>query len=224
VHLSQDGEYDAGQLDVAIVYTGDLGGDAGLREAIRGATDQWEELVAEVGLTLTFVPIQWPDAAPTASPAADVEGAYADIAAAVGPRTLVVVLVEELPGVTDALGVSGDIPGPLVATERSAVAVSFLGTAGPDLTYDAEEIRLLAETLAHEAGHYLGLFHPVERGWTHHDDLADTASCGDEAECEATLGANLMFPYPVCFPPPCLPQRAISTEQAGVLQRNTAVW
>ena len=224
VHLSRASSFSEGHLDVAVVYTGDLGADAGLREAVRAATSQWKELVAEHGLTLSFTPVQWPDAAPTDSPAADVERTYADIAAALGPRTLVIVLVEQLFGSGDALGVAGDIPGPLVATERSAVAVSFLGTAGPDLRYDAEEIRLLAETLAHEAGHYLGLFHPVEQGWSHWDSLDDTPSCSDQGTCEDRLGANLMFPYPVCFPPPCAPQGTLSSDQAGVLHRNTAVW
>jgi hypothetical protein len=61
--------------------------------------------------------------------------------------------------------------------------------------------QLLAETAAHEMGHFLGLYHPTEeysvRYGYQFDPLSDTPECtnGSQSaeECESYGGGNLMF-------------------------------
>lgn len=114
-------------------------------------------------------------------------------------------LFEPSGGIT--LGVSGGIPGPAFTpgTDHSGVAVSTLGA--PALLTD-DLARNIGRTMAHEAAHFLGLFHTTERisvpdGRERHDPLADTPECptvndvnrnGLEAsECIDFDGGNLMF-------------------------------
>ena len=59
-------------------------------------------------------------------------------------------------------GESGGIPGSLRATPHSAVIVAWLELAGISGSLDDSEVQMLGETIAHEAGHYLGLVHPVQ--------------------------------------------------------------
>ena len=70
------------------------------------------------------------------------------------------------------LGESAGIPGvPIRGTTGSGMAVTtadFPSAAG---------IVDIADTWAHEGGHWLGLFHPTESGGTSFDPLADTPQC-----------------------------------------------
>ena len=108
-------------------------------------------------------------------------------------------------------------------TTRSAVQISSLLASGPDGEFNAEDTRLLAETMAHEVAHYLGLFHPVESTWDAWDVLSDTPECQREGECVDELGDNLMFPFPVCGPSSCTPQDRLTDQQAGVANRYVGV-
>jgi len=129
----------------------------------------------------------------------------------------------------DVLGISAGIPGAAVSTVRTAVAVNLFAHAGADGILSNEDIDILGETLAHEVGHYLGLFHPVECVGSGADrcavlgtgdSLADTASCGSLAACVANgLVDNVMFPTAV----PGRRQRDMSTSQLGVLNQNVLV-
>lgn len=99
------------------------------------------------------------------------------------------------------LGVSGGIPGPAFTpgTRHSGVAVSTLGA--PAILPD-DLARGLGRTMAHEAAHFLGLFHTTESDGLY-DPLSDTPECpkgndvdvnGLEAsECINFDGQNLMF-------------------------------
>lgn len=97
------------------------------------------------------------------------------------------------------LGISGGIPGPpgLHGTTHSGVAVTMAGfRSRPEQ---------LALTMAHEGGHFLGLFHTTEAEGTAFDPLPDTPECRssrdgnqdgivDFGECGGGNGAeNLMF-------------------------------
>lgn len=83
---------------------------------------------------------------------------------------------------------------------------------------------MMAETIAHEVGHYLGLFHPVEDGFTYWDYLDDTEECTNRTNCEDVLGTNLMFPYPICAVyNACDPQDQLSAKQVGVIQHYVGV-
>jgi hypothetical protein len=150
---------------------------------------------------------------------------YLAIANATAVRSVNVVLIPggilDLP---DVLGMSGGIPGPLLPFDNKAVTVSLGEHAGSDLRFTPAEARLLGETIAHEVGHYLGLFHPVESiDLTFHDALADTPDCTTVDECEDLLGSNLMFPYPVCDVSGCLGQGDVSDAQGSALNRYAGV-
>jgi len=81
------------------------------------------------------------------------------------------------------LGIDGTIPGPstIGGTVHSGAAVSVddltAGTCGyivSPLVCGADEVAYIA---AHEAGHWLGLFHTTEATGTFWDPLADTPRC-----------------------------------------------
>ena len=87
----------------------------------------------------------------------------------------------------------------------------------------------LGRVLAHELGHYLGLFHLVERDGFLNEALADTPACPGERdtdgngltpeECAGVGGDNLMFPL--------LAERlaapALSPSQRAVLRRTASL-
>lgn len=86
------------------------------------------------------------------------------------------------------LGVSGALGGPPTnGTPTSGVAISTfdkLGSFNPNcssstcaITEQEAAFADLGTTVAHEMGHYLGLFHPSERDGTVHDPVADTPIC-----------------------------------------------
>lgn len=122
------------------------------------------------------------------------------------PGTLAVVVVDQLMlgGQTDfeLWAMSGSIPVPPVAgTPRSGVLTSA--------AIIARDPALAGQTLAHELGHALGLYHTTERaleaGAAIHDQLDDTPACPTEAdvnhdrelsvaECAGRDAGNLMFP------------------------------
>lgn len=139
------------------------------------------------------------------------------------------------------LGVSGGVPGPgpLHGTRRSGVAVNMANylaavDGAGDLPTTQDEIALI---IAHEVGHYLGLFHTTEANGLElggedalngEDPLSDTSRCADEAdedgdgvlspaECSEADGGNLMFWSP--------PNNAtnLTASQSEILRRNPVV-
>ncbi len=97
---------------------------------------------------------------------------------------------------SSVLGISTGIPG----------AAGVHGQAGTGLVFSAEYLRqtgnvngpqLVGQVLAHELGHYLGLFHTTEQSGGQFDQLDDTERCSTIEN--GNLGAcadynNLMFP------------------------------
>lgn len=120
------------------------------------------------------------------------------------------------------LGIAAGIPGPigLQGTFGSGVTVaveSHLNSSGQVLT------TLMGETMAHEAGHQLGLFHTTESEGTSFDSIGDTAECPasrdtdksgsvSAEECEDLDGRNFMFWSAASFP-----QDGVSDYQGQVL-------
>ncbi|TNE87143.1 MAG: hypothetical protein EP330_19435 [Deltaproteobacteria bacterium] len=221
--LKDDDDLSAGTLTVRIVYADGTDQDPELVRGTEAAVAVWEEIYAEHGLSLnvTYGTYTGPISQSTSGSDGD---AYVAIAEESGIGVLNVVVISDF---TDwqipVYGVSGGIPGPLVPTIRSAVAVNGFTNAGPDLTFSEEEIRIYGETLAHEGGHYLGAFHPVEEDWSTWDAVDDTEQCGSESGCIQTFRDNLMFPYPVCSPLECTPQHALTSGQRTVLHYNAGV-
>lgn len=105
----------------------------------------------------------------------------------------------------DLLGKAGSIPGPpmMHGTYTSGVVVGM----GEYFGYPNENtaIGLTVQTIAHELGHQLGLFHTTEADGSAHDPISDTPECPaaqfdhnrdgmvDPDECGSRGGNNLMF-------------------------------
>jgi hypothetical protein len=119
------------------------------------------------------------------------------------------------------LGIAGGIPGPpaIMGTRHSGVALTMLGFR--------DSPKVLGQTMAHEGGHYLGLFHTSESNGTSHDPLPDTGQCkasNDQdfdgyvttRECAGKGADNFMFWL--------ADENAslVSPEQGRVLRRNPA--
>lgn len=205
-------------LPVTIVYVGGLESDDEVSGAVSRAAARWAELYDARGLAIdvSFVSADANGSVEEPLLGDDLyEELYGEVEGGV-----VVVVADDVGGYADLYGEAGGIPGPYVASTHSAVAVSWLVHAGSDASFSDDEVEVLAETMAHEVGHYLGLYHPVEMSWNAWDALDDTKRCNAEGACEDALADNLMFPYPVCGAQSCVAQTELTGDQAGVLSLN----
>jgi CSLREA domain-containing protein len=122
------------------------------------------------------------------------------------------------------LGESAGIPGvPIRGTTGSGVAITMAGY--PSGLGD------ISQTIVHESGHWLGLFHTTESGGTSFDPLADTPQCPkvpndtnndgvmQPGECAALDAPNLMFWTGI----PALPNTLLTSNQQFVGVRNPVV-
>ncbi|MBF3377595.1 M43 family metalopeptidase leptolysin [Leptospira borgpetersenii] len=143
------------------------------------------------------------------------------------------------------LGISSGIPGiPVNGTPKSGMVVfienhrtsSGCGVQGQDLICESDQV-FLAKTIAHEAGHYLGLYHLVEKdvvkGRYSLDPLPETPECKDQngnnivglGECLGegfydSGGLNLMF----WAGNPKINQTQLTGEQGWVLRSHPLVY
>lgn len=122
-------------------------------------------------------------------------------------RGINIVLVNELtfdalgPGLT-LLGMAGGIPA---APFDGTIGSSLFIAVEPHIASGSVSLPFLAETIAHELGHTLGLFHTTEQDGEDFDPIADTPECdastygtNDDGrvsykECKDADGKNLMF-------------------------------
>lgn len=141
----------------------------------------------QVGVTVNALNVEFrddPNAVAQAGGSIEDVGAFLDSAsrgtAGRGDTGINCFLMPQLGG--GLLGMDGAIPGPgfLHGTGSSglvAAATSF-GFTFPGYTAHETDQAYLSLTLAHEIGHYLGLYHPSERDGSRHDPLSDTGECG----------------------------------------------
>lgn len=220
IHRKRDSSFSSGAVGVRVVYADGVGDDEDVVAGVEGAVERWREIWAAYNIDLDEeyaqsdidedLPIPYSDSSGIREIAEDTDG-----------RQVTVIIGETIEGSEAYYGVTGGIPAPLTATPRAAIVVSWLANAGGDGRFSDDDIRLFGETLAHETGHYVGLFHPVETTWNYWDALSDTDECGRMSECEDALGENLMFPYPVCTYRECVPQDQMTDGQVGVKMRYT---
>ena len=223
LHKNHGSGYTGGTVHALVVYADGLGDDLVVTKGTEAAVEVWRDVWAAFGITLDeeFVTSDIDPALPWPGTG----GPEMENAAEQGDGTQVIVIVgETIDGGLDYLGVSGNIPGTLVPTQRTGTVVSWLSNAGTDGQFDDVEIQIYGETLAHEVGHYVGLFHPVETTYDLWDALDDTEKCTNESQCETDLGANLMYPWPVCTFSGCVSQNQLTPEQQGVMHRYSGVY
>ncbi len=105
------------------------------------------------------------------------------------------------------LGRDGAIPGPAIhGTQASGIIAraANYGYSAEGFTEHETDQRVLVKILAHEIGHYIGLFHTTESNGALSDPLPDTPECGIEndqngdgkvtgPECRGKGAENLMF-------------------------------
>lgn len=220
LHRNRDADLDQGAINALVVYADGLDSDPEVTSGTEAAVEVWKEIWGAVGMDLTVTyetstlgaDLPWPGTGGSE---------MLDAAGLADGSEITVIVGETIDGSYDYLGVSGNVPGTLIPTSRTGTVVSWLANAGLDATFDEDEIRTYGETLAHEVGHYIGLFHPVEDGYDYWDALDDTVQCTSAGECESVLGENLMYPWPVCnkAKTECLTQSELTNNQSGVMQR-----
>jgi len=139
------------------------------------------------------------------------------------PRALTVFFVEEIS--VDGSPILGRAAGPPGIPTVHGTSKSGMAATSADLRDDPDR---LAQIIAHEGAHFLGLFHTSEKDGGTHDPLSDTPECGSSSdgdgdgivsptECSGKGGESLMFWAPLTT------STDLSSDQAWVLQRNPAV-
>lgn len=209
-------------LPIDVVYAGGLDKDAVVTSAVERAVDRWDEIYGtmNVSIDVSYSAVDWNADVPAPAYASDkYESLYDDV----GAEGVVLVVGDTVDNEQGLYGEAGGIPGAMDATPYAAVAVSWLMHAGSNGTFSDPEIELMAETMAHETGHYLGLFHPVESTYTYWDALDDTNKCNSASTCESKLGTNMMFPYPICSSSSCTVQDDITSDQQTVARNWVGV-
>ena len=122
-----------------------------------------------------------------------------------------VIRVFAVPAGGEVLGVSAGIPGAagVHGTRASGVVVSI-----------RDDATLLGNVIAHEAGHFLGLFHTTEVFGRESDPLEDTPVCTEEGWRDPRTCPgfdNLMFPYAQSG------EVSLTADQSAVLRANPLV-
>lgn len=228
VNSKEDTILSGGTMLVNIFYVGDAGQDATTKEVVAEAITQFKSIFeSQASIQVTTVERDIDGSTTLASPLYG-SSFYKSATASVTTPSVNIFIggdVSETSDTGDILGISGGIPGPAISSERSAVVVSFFAGAGTDGIYSTEDIRILGETLAHETGHFMGLFHPVDFSGnvvTSTDPLDDTDSCSFITEClsDVDLISNLMFPSPVSDGDGgYVAQNQLTAEQTSVMNR-----
>ncbi len=98
-----------------------------------------------------------------------------------------VVVVRKIGG-SDPAGYAMGLPGPFDADRSNAAVLVSTDAYTTDGFLDVEG---LSSTIAHEVGHYLGLYHTSESNGAQHDPLPDTPEC-DGAVCTPSFENNIM--------------------------------
>lgn len=236
-----DDDLTAGVLRIDLVFAGNLEDDDNLRSGTEAAIAHWQDTLyaaggpGRVGIELVVQERTWDGVADLTSPGYGDYDVYREALADKPLRAVTLLVVNRVLEGVGVYGVSGGIPGSLVASDRSVVVASALEAAGSDRKFSDAEVVLFGETMAHEVGHYLGLFHPAELGdatgavstW---DALGDTPECGTDRSCADALGGNLMFPTPLCANVSvgggCAEyqrQQVLTADQRDVIHRHVAV-
>lgn len=197
-------------------------------EELRAASNRMHSLYSGGGAPqlgpVTQYSIELPGGAYTPVSGPDIEALRA-VEPGGSERAMNVFFIADFIGESGTLGFAAGIPGP--------IGVHGTGSSGVTLAIDPHRDRdggldttLLGETMAHEVGHQLGLFHTTESEPGSWDPIADTPACqasadtdGDGSlsaeECVDRDGYNVMF-----WTSGDGPQTELSATQALVLSSS----
>ncbi len=161
-------------LNIFLVGVGVSAAAAGTDSRVQGALARLSSILASAGIslgTVSYFDITGADATryqiidSTEGPDSELAGLFRLSAGRTG-RALNIFLVRALDAGTTsgarALGIAGGVPGPvgIHGTEHSGIASSFDPTVvGAGVTGS----QVVGQILAHQIGHYLGLFHSTEQ-------------------------------------------------------------
>ncbi len=222
VAFKQDSDFTAGDVRARVVFVGSVGEDEEVVRATEAAVAQWQGLYANFGLNLTVRFDTNASTEPVGAPGESSGELFELLSSESDVGEVTVVIAERIADNPGIQGFAGGVPGPILPSDRSVMVLSAIDNGGGDLLFSEQEIVLLAETMAHEVGHFIGLFHPVELTFDTWDALDDTPECDTQASCEAAYSRNLMYPVPVCSRTACTPQTEMTPAQRGVMHRS--VW
>jgi len=220
VQTKEDADFSDGEIKVVIALADGVEDDLAVVSAIEASVERWREVWDPIGLSLS-VRYATADIDTDLPYVGEGSEEIAELSEQVGSDEILMLVGETIRSEELYYGVSGNIPGSLVSTPRSAVAIGWLANTGLDGEFSSDDIRLMGETMAHETSHYMGLFHPVETSFDVWDAVRDTENCTHVEACESSLGDNLMYPYPVCSAFSCMPQDALTDIQTGIVHRYT---
>ena len=217
----------------------------GVLDATTAETDEtWTNIMANVNAIYSSAgigvrAITYNDLSNEAYAVIDNDAELQDMFASVGRSSEVAInmfLVADLEGTGGftLLGKAGGVPGPPVmqGTARSGVAISMAdylaAVAAMDQTMIDEAAALTELIMAHETGHFLGLYHTSEKEpGLGHDPLSDTSECDASADVDMDMtlsaaecgsdGGNLMFWSPLNV------DRALTSSQGSVMLANPLV-
>lgn len=216
--VKTDPSLQAGEAHVRIVWAEGIDQMPAIKTAVEQAVEHWREVWAGAGVTL----VERYETS-TLSPNLDFtwtgSQTVKQLSQTKEPGELQLVVGETVMGDEYVYGVSAGIPGTLAATKNTFVVLAWTTHAGVDGQFSDNDIMVMGETMAHETGHYMGLFHPVEGTWNQWDALDDTEECDGPLRCERDLGENLMYPYSLCGRTECSSQYVLTDDQGGVFQR-----
>ena len=228
-----------GLLRVNVFFVGTTAQRADYRDAVQRAIAIWKEIYAQVGVNLDVRLFDIPSGTGVIPNPFVGSSFYSSIlTGTAGLHELALNLFIGASISQDAttnpgnlfdegvFGVSPAIPGPAGITIKTAVAISINNHAGRDSVFTGDEIEVLGETFAHEGGHFLGLFHPVQDNprtpgnYFESDPLSDTGVCATDQACIASgLATNLMFPVTE----PGIPQQRGLTGLQGQTINNQVI-
>lgn len=227
VHLNRDSSTSSGCLSTRVIMTPEVAADEDLKAAVEQAIVTWQDIYASMGIDIEPVLEAADSLGDDLDHPSEGSSDYLALKESGDEEELIIVIGESIAGAGNGiLGEAGGIPGPLAPATRGVVAVGWLLHAGADGSLDSTDIEGMGETMAHEMGHFIGLFHPVELdGYGnpsgYGDALDDTPSCSSSSDCLSQLGTNLMYPYRTCDDATCDRQDDVSEQQGAVMQRYT---
>ncbi len=233
VIAKNDRDFDSGTLRVNVFLVGQNAVDS--RTDIETAIDNWRIVygVSGVRIALSVRIFEISDGEPLLPAPGDGADFYFEQSSRgdVQPFAVNMFVVDDIEDAEGSLfGVAPSIPGAGIPTRESGVTISLLSVQGDDGALSPAEVRLLTQVMAHEAGHYLGLYHPVQGVVVGpgqvvfvpglDDPLDDTPTCTDMSQCRLNGAAsNLMFP----FPDSTVVQLTLTEDQGEVLNRQAIV-